>query len=527
MTTAPPPAGPSGPVQQAEAADFAEEAVLRGLTHRTAYTPAVGPMERQYAGGAASGDVDGDDDLDLVVVGGDGHANRLYLNNGSGSFTESAAAAGIAFTKSATENHPHSGPALADMDGDGDLDLFLGGLGGAPSMIFENDGSGAFSDATAGSGLEFMTSVNSISAAFGDYDLDGDLDLALAHWGTPRDQDFPGETETLWRNDSDSSGIRFTAVSAPANISAGLDLGSTVGVLGEDHDYSFAPSFVDLDGDRYPELLMVADFGTSNVFRNNGDGTFSKMTDRAVINDSNGMGSAVGDYDRDGDFDWFVSSINGNRLYENTDGDFATSSVYLDIESGGWGWGSCFADFNADGYTDIYQTNGWFANDPPGASDYQTDPSHLWMNSGGRGFSDLAGASNMLDRKQGRAVVCDDFTGDGAVDALLLTYDQQQQQYLWVNQQTDHNFLKVRLEGLPPNTQGIGARVAVSAGGATQYGLVTINSGFTAHGSTEQLFGLGDADTVSGVEVIWPDGLTSIIANPAANSTLTIRHPSL
>lgn len=517
----------SPPASNAAPGLFAEEAVIRGLTHRISYSSAVGPMERQFAGGAAAGDVDGDGDLDIFLVGGDEHPNRLYLNNGSGSFSDHAVAAGVAFTRSATENHPHSGPALADLDGDGDLDLFLGGLAGAPSKVFRNDGSGSFSDVTVGSGLDGMTSINSISSAFGDYDLDGDLDLALAHWGTPRSAANPGETETLWRNDSDASGIRFTAVSAPSGIASGLGLSAQTGVLGADHDYSFAPSFVDLDGDRYPELLLVADFGTSNVFRNNGGASFTKITDRSVINDTNGMGSAVGDYDRDGDFDWFVSSINGNRLYENQGGQFTTSSVYEDIERGGWGWGSCFSDLNADGFVDIYQTNGWFANDPDGASSYQTDASHLWMNDSGAGFSDLAAQSRMFDQRQGRSVLCDDFTGDGAVDVLLLTYGQQQQQFLWVNQQLDHRFLKVRLEGLPPNTQAIGARISVSIGTETQSGLVAVNSGFTAHSSTEQLFGLGDAEQVSGVSVLWPDGQTTILANPAVNSTLTIRHPGL
>ena len=102
---------------------------------------------------------------------------------------------------------------FADMDGDGDLDLYLGGLDGDPSLIFANNGDGSFSDVTVGSGIDTMTSEHNISAAFGDYDLDGDLDLFVAHWGTARDYSSPGDTEHLWRNDTDAGGSKFTSVS--------------------------------------------------------------------------------------------------------------------------------------------------------------------------------------------------------------------------------------------------------------------------------------------------------------------------
>ena len=251
----PPPPPPPPPVaQSADPTQFEDQPILRGLTFSSGYSNDMNPMVRMFAGGGAVGDVDGDGDLDIFVTPGNTGPNLLYLNQGGAGFSEDAAGAGLAFTKSATETFRQSGPVFGDLDGDGDLDLFIGGLEGDPSQIFQNNGSGQFTNVTAGSGVDFMSSPYTISAALGDYDNDGDLDLAMAHWGTPRDQNNPGETETLWRNESSVGTISFTPVSQAAGISSELGLDRTGGVLGEDHDYTFAPGFADIDGDGDQDL---------------------------------------------------------------------------------------------------------------------------------------------------------------------------------------------------------------------------------------------------------------------------------
>jgi hypothetical protein len=487
----------------------------------------MNPMVRMFAGGGAVGDVDGDGDLDIFITPGNTGPNLLYLNQGGAGFSEDAAGAGLAFTKSATETFRQSGPVFGDLDGDGDLDLFIGGLEGDPSQIFQNNGGGQFTNVTAGSGVDFMSSPYTISAALGDYDNDGDLDLAMAHWGTPRDQNNPGETETLWRNDSSGGTISFTPVSQAAGISSELGLDRTGGVLGEDHDYTFAPGFADIDGDGDQDLLSVADFGSSRVFLNNGDGTFTNITDPTRITDTNGMGAAIGDYDGDGDMDWFVSSIDGNRLYQNTGGDFVYPSEAVDVDPGGWGWGSCFADFNADGRLDIYQTNGWDVGMDPQNSPYVDDTSRLWMSNPDGSFEDMANDSNMLDTEQGRGVICDDFDADGDVDVLLLTLDDQQAAVLWTNQLSGGNTLSVALEGKAPNTFGVGALVSITISGVIQTRLVGVNSNFISHNSTQQYFGLGEATEIDSLRVAWPDGATTEMTNVAANQRLTLQHPDL
>ena len=503
---------PAPPATQSLA--FREQAASRGLGFSSDFSADYMQMPRHFAGGAASGDIDGDGDIDLVVVRGDTQANLLFLNDG-GVFTEGAMPA-LALPNGGTSNYKLSGPTLADIDGDKDLDLFIGGVDGHPSLIFSNDGSGIFTNVTTGSGLDTATSKNTISAAFGDYDKDGDLDLALAHWGTPRDRNAPGETETLWRNDSDANGIKFTAVSAPAGISATL-ISGLQGALGLETDYTFAPNFADINDDGYPDLLSVSDFSGSKVYMNNKDGTFTDVTDTTQITDSNGMGAAVGDYDNDGDLDWFVSSINGNRLYNNMNSTLIGVSETAGIERGGWGWGSCFADFDLDGHLDIYQTNGW--------PDTLVDRTHLWMSDGQGAFTDKAEETGIDDNQQGRGIVCADFNGDRDIDVLLLLSNDFPAALLWENTLPSNNSVSVTLNGPSPNTHAIGSRVYVTTGETTQMRDVAIGSNFTSHNPTEQIFGLGSSELIDELKIVWPDGTQITRSDIAANQDLTFTHP--
>lgn len=492
------------------------------MVHSFGFSEGLNPMVAQFAGGAAAGDIDNDGDIDVFVARGDLGPNLLYVNQGNGRFVERASAAGLAFTLGPNANGRHSGPTFGDLDGDGDLDLLLGGLEGGPMKLFTNDGSGNFTDTTARSGFDTAKAQQTISMALGDYDGDGDLDLLLAHWGTPRDPDFPGETETIWRNDSSAGQILFTPASISSGVSGLLAFDLPQGVLGPNFDYTFSPGFADIDGDRDLDIFMVSDFRGSKVLVNNGNGTFSATS--FTPDDENGMGAAIGDFDNDGDLDWFVSSINGNRLFENRGNlQFARNSA-SGVEPGGWGWGSCFADFNADGWLDIYQTNGWEAGKDPSASNYVNDVTRLWMNGGDGTFTDTAEQSAIAETDQGRGVVCDDFDNDGDVDALLLTAEATGAAYYWENRTADTNTVKIRLRGKAPNTFAVGAIIQLSISNSVQTRMVGVNSNFTSHNSTDQIFGLG-SNSAAGLRVIWPDGSETIEPSVAAGQTLVITQP--
>ena len=500
----------------------------------------LGMVENIAPSGAASGDYDDDGYIDIFIVRGDVGPNLLYRNLGNLVFENAAEAAGLAYTKSATENYRHSGPMFADIDGDGDLDLFIGGLGGDPSFIYENNGDGTFSDVTAGSGIDTVTSIYSISAAFGDYDLDGDLDLFVARWGSTRDYSSPGDTEHLWRNDSDDSGIRFQSVSESAGISPSILTLPDPLTTADNRDFAFTPTFARINDDLYPDILSVADFNYSMYFVNNQDGTFSNATDTDVIIDGNGMGSAVADYDADGDLDWFVTSIEchpdadcnndtlskiGNRLYRNENGVFTDATAEAGVASAGWGWGACFLDFENDGDLDIYHTNGWPNLD--NQNDFANDVSRAFVADGTGRFVDQAAELGLADTEQGRGVICADFDNDGDTDILQLHRSQNISATLWRNDTSGNNFLKVKLNGVMPNTEAVGSRITIDYAGKRQMREISVASNFVSQNPTVQIFGLGSDTQVDEMTVQWPDGGLTVMTNLQAGQFVTIDHPDL
>ena len=484
------------------------------------------------AHGVAAGDYDADGDVDLFIVRGDLGPNLLYRNDGNLVFAEVAESAGVGNTKTPTSNWRHGSPAFADVDGDGLLDLFLSGLGGDPNKLYKNDGDGTFTDVTAGSGFDQMKSAYTFSPAFGDYDLDGDIDLVVGHWGSPINYSSPpSETEHLWRNDTEGNNIKFTPVTARAGISPGILTISDSKITQRVFDNTFTPTFADFNDDGHPDLVMAADFNFSQVFTNNGNGTFSNTTDTDVIIDGNGMGSAVGDYDNDGRLDWFVSSIRatgdvpqhlstlGNRLYRNNNDIFEDVSYDSGITAGGWGWGSCFLDIENDGDLDIYQTNGWPEWDELGP--FSSDGTRVFVNQGNGIFHETAGELGLRDAEQGRGVVCADFDRDGDLDILLLHGNTENAATLWKNT-NEGNFLSVRLKGKSPNTQAIGARITLESGGRWQLREMMLGNNFVSHNPAEQHFGLGDSTKIDILRIRWPDGSQTELTDIDANQHLII-----
>ncbi len=498
-------------------------------SHGLVEQPLTEPL--YISGGVAAGDYNDDGLIDLYVVAGSTGSNLLFQNQGGNSFRDVTGAAGVGIS-----GEPSAGPMFADTDGDGDLDLFVGAVGGHPVRLFENNGDGTFSDITSLSGLSLVT-PNTFSAAFGDYDGDGWLDLFLAHW----DQQTVASDDTgnLWRNEGNNV---FTNKSIQSGIAAAIrgahkTRGNT--------DYTFSPIFADINNDGYLDILVASDFVTSRVFLNNGDGgisgeyTFTDVTDPAVITDTNGMGASVGDYDNDGDLDWFVTSIfssneneareqvrgadvkDGNRLYRNNgDGSFEDVTTEAGVRQGDWGWGSCFADFDSDGYLDIFHVNGW-------SDGTVSDRSRLFLSNGADGtFSEVSRDVGIDDYDHGRGVVCADTDNDGDIDIFVANNSGPPVFYRNDGGNTG-NYLAVELVGTSPNTQAIGARITVSAGGIDQLRELTAGSNFSSNNPPIQHFGLGAVTLVDEIAVTWPDGQQTILRGVAVNQRLELDHPDL
>jgi hypothetical protein len=355
----------------------------------------------EMAGGVAAGDYDRDGDIDLYVMTGDTSPNALLRNEGDGQFTNVSETAGTGL-----DGHRGMGPAFADINADGWTDLVIGGTIGDGYRVFKNNGDGSFSETTDHAGIIKQTGIqNDFSSAFGDPDNDGDLDVFVSHWGAQN------PVNHLWMNTGDGAFV-------PADTAAAVDAFN-------EEDWSFSPIFTDINGDGIQDLLVSGDFDTSQTFQNMGRAAFQNTTTE-FIDDENGMGTTTADYDNDGDIDWFVTAIydeddnikswgqSGNRLYSNNgDGSFSDITASAGVADGFWGWGACSADFNNDGWVDIFHVNGF-----PGASaarDFRTDPSRLFINQQDGTFVESSATVGILDQGQGRGVVCFDYDRDGDI----------------------------------------------------------------------------------------------------------------
>jgi len=462
---------------------------------------------RTNSAGVAAGDYDGDGWVDLYVVRGTIGPNLLYRNLGNGTFTETGAAAGVDLA--GVEN---TAATFADYDGDGWLDLIVTGMNGTQATLFRNTGNGTFDNVTAGSGITEM--ALSYGASFADYDRDGDLDLWINHWLFTREMTY------LWRNNGDGT---FTNVSEEAGIPIGTHA-------------DFTTNFADIDSDGWPDLLISGDYGSSQVLMNNRDGTF-RLATTPVISDENGMGGAVGDYDNDGDLDWFVTSIwdyrtseqypwgiTGNRFYRNDgQGNFSDATDATGTRIGHWGWGACFADFNNDGWLDLFHVNGFSGGGDLSISPFLEDESKLFVSDQNGAFLERAAELGIDDTGQGRGIVCFDYDQDGDIDVFIA--NNRQPPALYRNDGVTNHYLHVRLEGEGANTEAVGARIYLSANGITQMRELRAGSNYASQNPVEAYFGLGSSTSADMIRVVWPSGAEKILEDIDADQLLFITHP--
>ncbi len=480
------------------------------------------------AGGAVA-DFDFDGYPDFYLLGGSDQHNALFRNNNDGTFTNIANQAGVDLF-----NILGSGPTFADVDGDFDLDLlvFSINLWDQPfgsdvdllenrPRLFINQDNATFTEVPTTSG--FDSGMPSYSGSFADMDKDGDLDLFMTHWSS--------DTETtskqlFWQNNGSG---QFTDVTIDY---LGLTQNANL------NKWTFTPHITDINEDGWIDIMLASDFETTRLFMGTGamPGTspMFNITKPAFITDENGMGSAVADYDNDGDLDWFVTSIwdpngiaegnwgvSGNRLYKNLGaGVFEDATDEAGVRQGYWGWGACFADFNNDGHLDIYHENG-FPNELL-AIEFLNDPSRLFMSNGDGTFTESSSIAGLNYTGQGRGISCVDYDLDGDLDILIIPNDDSYQLYK-NTLNNDNNFLGVNLFDSGPNPYAINAKIKVFTNESTQLREVTSSNNYVSNNPLKQHFGLGQSTTINKIEVTWPDGeLQNITQSLNINEIISI-----
>ena len=253
-----------------------------------------------------------------------------------------------------------------------------------------------------------------------------------------------------------------------------------------------------------------------------------------VINDENGMGAALGDYDNDGDLDWFASSIydpdgvsegnwgvTGNRLYNNDgSGVFTEVSELAGVREGYWGWGSCFADFNNDMYLDIFHVNG-FPSDIVNEDEFVHDPSRLFINNQDGTFTEMSAQLGLIDTDSGRAIICFDNDRDGDIDILI--NNNQSSSSFYENQLDNNNhYLAVKLLQTDTNMDAIGAKISLTINGVSQLRQVIAGGSYASSNPTSQHFGLASNSQVDSMTITWPDGEVESFNDFEADRLVTI-----
>jgi len=537
--------------------------------------------------GVAVGDID-NDGLPDIFFSGNMVSSRLYLNKGGMKFTDITERAGVKTNRWAT------GATMVDINDDGYLDIYVSVSGpewskaaDRANLLFINDGHGTFTEAAAKYGIAdtgFTT-----HAVFLDYDKDGCLDLFLLN-NSPKDftrgvasnpvgarGTTPGSYNELYRNDCPGGKPgKFTNVSLKAGILR--DTGFGLGVV-----------VADLNGDGWPDIYVSNDVQPNDVvYVNNGDGTFTNKAGKWLKHTSfAGMGVDIADFNNDG---WpdilqvdmmpaslerrkrmsgfltygglldsrrrgFRDDFSENSLQLNNgvtkDGDLVFSDIarLAGVSHTDWSWSALFADFDNDGYKDIFISNGY----PKGVTDldymgaaasaqqrgdsarkrkllkdlpsYEVS-NYVFRNNGDLTFTDETKPWGMDQPSYSYGAAYADLDNDGKLDLVVNNIDGPAFIYQNVGPSDDaHHYLDIRLVGESPRerTAGIGAQLKITAGGQKQYVYYTPYRGYMSTMDGRAHFGLGRAARVDSLEIAWPDGRYQLLTNLSVDRLLLVK----
>ena len=490
----------------------------------------IGIYGVDLAGGSIVEDFDNDGLLDIITSTWDPAGSlKYYRNDGDGRFSERTEAAGLSGQLGGLNI------VQADYDNDGWTDVLVmrGGWllsrGQMRMSLLRNNGNGTFSDVTREAGLA-LPAYPSQSAAWADYDNDGDLDLFSCSESMPEAPEegaaiiFPSR---LFRNEGDGT---FTDVASPAGV-ANLR-------------YCKGSAWGDYDNDGDPDLYVSNYAAENRLYRNNGDGTFSDVSPELGLTEPlESFPTWFWDYDNDGWLDIFVAGYASDielvakdylgipndgarpRLYRNDGaGGFEDVTEQVGLDRVSQTMGANFGDLDNDGFPDIYLGTGFPAFDA-------LAPNVAYRNDGGESFLDVTFSAGLGHIQKGHGIAFGDLDRDGDQDIFMQVGGFYPSDgflnALYVNLGNGNRWLSVRLVGVDSNRSAIGARIRVTVteeGGRRDIHVVVGSGSSFGASSLEQEIGLGTADAIESLEVYWPtSGIRQRFEDVPLDTALEIR----
>ena len=433
------------------------------------------------------------------------------------------------------------GVTFVDFNKDSHEDIFLPSYSKDQSnILYLNDGNGSFTKVTDGDFLAMKQS--SIAGSWADLNDDGYLDLAVANNNGSTNELYLSnnfvlelsELAELPNADGYSHGITFFDIENDGaldlfisdyfetefnslfrnNGDGSFEKLSTSGVS-TDAAKSIGATCSDVDGNGFMDVF-VPNYGSENVlYINNGDGSFEKV---GMGDNATSTGCSFGDFDNDGDMDLFVAnaSAENNLLYENDgNGNFTSIDGGFITSDGGDSHGSCWADLDKDGWLDLFVTN-----DRGGAK-------FLYMNNGDGTFGKSLVSNLITPTGNSFGVASADFDSDGDLDFAVSNHSDEQN-FLFVNEGNSNKYINILLEGTNSNFSAIGAKIYVTAiiDGVEVRQMREVSAqtggGPGSQNSFYQFFGLEKTSSIELVEIYWPSGYVQIETNVPLDQKITI-----
>lgn len=465
-------------------------------------------------GGAAFFDSNNDGYLDIYVTGGS-ERDKLYINNQDDTYSEVGISAGFGTTDTINTN----GVCTGDIDNDGDRDVFVTTADGFSNLLFENQGDGTYSNISTVAGI--IDNVWSTSVTMGDYNMDGYLDIYVGNYvtitGLPDIPFYEQLDEAIpnyfYVNNGDNT---FTENADELNIDIS---GGTLAV-----------TFTDFDQDNDIDIYVANDFGglfgANSLFRN--DYPSNSFTNVAATNGTNAtinaMGIAIGDYNKDSNYDYYITNMGANVFYQN-DGDDTFTNVSSTNNTEcieGVSWGTFFFDYNNDTYLDLFIANGGVLmqniNRNQTNSLYSLGDDYL--------YSDVPNFTDVNDSAISRGSIMGDIDNDGDLDIFVVNINDTMSTFnahlLQNNLESENYWLQIEVQGSTNNFDGYGTSIEAFFDLDVLLREIDGGSTYQSQNSSIAHFGLGDIELVDSIYINWLGGDVQKLYNVPTNLYLHI-----